>query len=391
MTELAKSTKQIAGLVTDIVSQPLSKVKMNKKRHRQIVRLLYEAKIKGKGLYSTVTMEKFAPQTKYYPGSPSSQKVVSENHQHDDFFLEHVPVKDSLTADVLVEVVLPGTLLHRRWLWFATMTDRREISERVYYTHCKIYEDYPGFYNEDVLEVSRGNFRLALKNRRYKIGSPAQSVEYWLICAKTLYEEFDGDPVNLLAYAGWSVEEVYAWKQKERKLRGYDPIPGWGRKLISLYFLYLAELGYRLPEDAFPADVHAQAILLQTGVVNFGSRDTISSSSLAELVRASTTEICLEKKYDVVEFAHADWLLGSQLCTKCSSRSEVPFLCPIYNECKGRVDTSLYFAKGLWMKDGQVMTKGGVRPGYGLPTEITRRFRSRKQTREPDLTISLFG
>ncbi len=391
MTELAKDVVSKVCSVNNVVTSSKPPT-INRRRHAKILRMLYVAKVESRGLYKTVTMQEFAPQSKYYPGSAAVQSVLPTMSTQGDFFKspEQDKVVEGATSKPLV-VVPPGTELHRRWLWFATLTDRREISDRVYNAHCKIFEHHPEFYQKEVLDLGEQSFTKMLKDKRYKTGSPSQSAPYWLICARTLFEEFDGDPVRLLSNAGFSVKSVYAWKKAQKKLRGYDPIPGWGRKLISLYFLYLAELGYRLPEDAFPADVHAQAIMLQTGAVDFGDMNVVYSSTLAEMVRKATTDECKKRGYDVVEAAHASFLQGSNLCTKCSTRLEVKVLCPIYNECKGRVDTGPYFAKGRWPKDGVFMTKGGERPKFGFPTQVSPLSRSRKLTREPIPIIPLFG
>lgn len=372
------------------VSIPKKKQELKNKQFEKIVALLYRAIINRQGLYKFVTMATHAPQTKYYPGSPALQKKEVVEITQEEFFTTGLKIEEVFDMSSLV-VVPPGSLLHRRWLWFTTLTDRREISERVYAAHCNIYADHPEFYEKEVLDIDEDTFRGELRARRYKVGSPYQSAGFWLVCARTLFEEFDGDPVLLLKHAGWSVEAVYAWKKREQKKRGYDPIPGWGRKLISLYFLYLAELGFNLPDDAFPADVHAQAIPLQTNAFDFGDTSKVYSMTFAEIVRKGSVELCKRKNYEVVLVAHANWLLGSQLCTNCSNRLDVPILCPIYNECKGRVETGSYFAKGIWHKNGPVMTKGGVRPKFGLPTQVSARFKSRKNTRITNEVIPLFG
>lgn len=414
MTELVQSVVQSESSVEDTVLPSSHKPVIDKKKFAKIIRTLYTALIHNKGLYGQVSMETHAPQLKYYPGSPASskRKLIAEEvnplMQSLDESLYETELSEKQSA-VLQEVferqvplvrmehegiVVPrGTPEHRRWLWFATLTDRREKSDLVYRAHCRIYEDHPELYGAEAVNISPDQFREMIRKKSYKIGSPYQSAEYWLVCIRTLFEEFDGDPVNLLKEAGWSVDEVYAWKQKQRKERGYDPIPGWGRKLISLYFLYLAELGYPMPDDVFPADVHAQAILIQTGCLDFGDKDVVYTSVVAEMIRKTATDVCKEKGYDVILYGNSSWLLGSQLCVNCAGNDDVPYLCPIYKKCKGRADTSSYFARGIWRKKGQVMTKGGIRPQYGLPTDVTARERSRKngQTkREQAGVIPLF-
>ena len=359
-------------------------VTLKEKRLAKIIDLLYRAIILSKGLYATITIETHAPQQIYFPGSSESRSKNSADVSSQQL-LFHQDVSshahDQEHENRQFALVKPGTLEHRQWLWFATLTDRRENSMQVYRAHCHIYADYPELYTEAVSYISLPKLRSMLDGK-YKIGSPKQSVEYWQICAFTLFSRFGGDPVTLLKHAGWSVEAVYAWKQAQKKPIsqggiGYDPIPGWGRKLLSLYFLYLAELGYPLPEDVFASDVHAQAIVLQTGSFDYGERDIVTSATLAEMIRKFVSLYCKEKKYDIVLVSHASWLLGSTLCNQCSQRREVPVSCPIYEECGGRVDTSHYWKKGTWPKDVPRMNKGGERPKFGLPTDVVRRLSQR--------------
>lgn len=395
MTELAIHEAQKVGSVAKVVP-PSIKPRIKQKEFEKIILKLYEAIINKKGLFAKVTMETHAPQILYYPGSPHVKNFVptavplhSLFDEEDDEdvgelvlrLLEKVkePQPDDAIRSRYPNILAPGTLEHRRWLWFTTLTDRREKSEMVYPAHCYIYVDHPEFYNDGVYNTDSVVFRKALRKGKYKVGSPNQSAGNWLICAFTLFTRFGGDPVLLLKHAGWSVEKVYAWKKKERKRLGYDPIPGWGRKLISLYFLYLEGLGYVLPEDAFASDVHAQAIPLQANAVDYGDSEVIYSSPFAEMIRKAATALCKKKNYDIILVAHASWLLGSQLCTKCAGNPDVPRLCPIYEQCKGRIDTSWYFSKGKWPKAAQIMTKGGERPKFGIPTDVQARLRTTKR------------
>jgi hypothetical protein len=381
MTKLAVK-KSAVGLVTTTPTQPY----IDERKLGGIIDKLYRAIVLSQGLYKTVKMETHAPQQIYYPGSPAIQlkrKCISPQDSfltHDDDLVNNITpdVEDEYVEYALLE---RGTAEHVRWLWFATLTDRREDSMQVYKAHCQIFADHPEFYTKKVSYISAPTFRKAL-DRKYKIGSPGQSAGYWQICAFTLFSQFDGDPIKLLKHAGWSVESVYAWKQAQKKPiekggRGYDPIPGWGRKLLSLFFLYLSELGYPLPPDAFASDVHAQAITIQIGALKYADKESIGSMKLAEMLRVFITNYCKKKGYDVVLLAHASWLLGSNLCDQCSKRVDARMLCPIYEDCSGRVDTSYYWKKGEWPKKLPRMNKGGERPPFGVPTDVTPRLKQR--------------
>jgi len=455
-TELATSEAQEADsveVVTEDAKKPPQASAIDVEKLATIVKLLCDAYRDRKGLFAQTTIETHAPQHKWYPGSPLFKRVTEEAAQDyagltgvglpssdevqaairdyteklfaasgeklevlgEEIDISAVEVtkeqgahikrlqalfkaaekRESLEAEatfVPTKTIERGTLEHRRWLWFATLTDRREVSDLVYRAHCRIFEDYPELYDERIANADAEDFKEKIRRKSYKIGSPYQSAEFWIRCGKTLFEDYGGDPVVLLKMHGWSVESVYRWKMEQKKERGYDPIPGWGRKLLSLYFLYLAELGYKMPKDVFPADVHAQAILLQTEAVDFGTKEVIYTSSFAEMIRKEVPLICKKQKNKVIVYGHASWLLGSQLCVNCAGNAAVPYLCPIYAECKGRVDTSSYFAKGIWRKGGQVMAKGGERPAYGIPTNFSPRERTRtgRQTKVIPIT-PLFG
>ena len=75
-----------SGLVVGLSTSDLEKVSLNRKRLKRILRLLYKAKVNSLGLYKAVTMVKFAPQTKYFPGSPASLGVQKAATSQGDFF-----------------------------------------------------------------------------------------------------------------------------------------------------------------------------------------------------------------------------------------------------------------------------------------------------------------
>lgn len=212
------------GLV--IQSSKVRPPRIIKRKLHAVIDKLYRAIIREFGIYARGLshIDTHAPERFLYPGSPALYKSTRETTQGGLF-----------DEDVLVEMVdtpttlEPQTLKHRRWLWFATLTDRREISVRVYAAHCRIYEDHPDFYEGAAGDIEPAEFSTAILNGKYKIGSPGQSANYWQICSQTLFKEFGGDPVKLLTHAGWSVEKVFAWKQQQKKSvanggRGYDPV-----------------------------------------------------------------------------------------------------------------------------------------------------------------------
>jgi hypothetical protein len=366
--------------------------KIKEERFTQILETLYTSIIKNKGLFDFVRIETHAPQIKYFPGSPA---LLPEKNENQLSFLPEA-------KEEVVNILEPGTLGHRIWLWVSVHEDLQDDSDQVYRAHCKIFADHPEFYDRRVLDLDLKEFARILKEKdetgkvKYKVHHGEKVARNWQRCMKTLFEEFEGDPLVFLKKTGWSVESVYAWKMSQKKIRGYDPLPNWGRKLISLYFFYLIGLDptYVFPDDAFPADLHAQALVIQTGCLDWGDKDVIYSAPFAEMIRKFVTRLAREKNWDILILGHAQWLQGSSLCNGCALNKGAIALCNIFKMCGGRVDTGSYSA-GKWYKDGRVQTKPGEMAPFGLPTEQPLRLtraRKRKIQAEGEIpkTIPLF-
>ena len=110
------------------VSLVQDQFKLNERRLASIIDKLYRALVWSKGLYSVVKTETHAPQSIYYPGSAKVQPVkkVPSPQQTFSFLESGLGEVVSDNEHVPLAVVGPGTLEHRQWLWFATLTDRRE-------------------------------------------------------------------------------------------------------------------------------------------------------------------------------------------------------------------------------------------------------------------------
>jgi hypothetical protein len=352
---------------------------INRERLRTVIKRLHRALVDKRGLFRDASIRNRGPQHLYYPGSRAAQPKPAEvSKQLEIECFVPTPAPTTFT-ELLLEryyTMVQGSFEHRLWLWFATLTDRREKSIRVYDAHCKLFHDHPEFYTAYICYISLDKLQNILK--KYKIGSPNASAGNWQICAFTLFYRFGGDPVALLQHAGWSVASVCKWKKEEKKHQGYDPLPGWGPKLISLYFLYLSELGYTLPDDAFASDVHAQAYLIQTGALEWGDYDNISSGVLAEMLRIEAVTICKEEGFEIIDVAHVSWINGNGLCNGCAKNILVADLCALYDICGGRADTSSYFKQGKWYKNRPLHIRGGIRPPFGMITDLPPRIRGRK-------------
>lgn len=372
---MATAVSKLAAVATP----PAKKPSINREKLRIVLKRLHRAHVDKWGLFRDASIRSRGPQHLYYPGSPAVQpKPVEVSRQLTIECFVPTPAPTTVT-ELLLEryyTMVPGSFEHRLWLWFATLTDRREKSVRVYDAHCKLFRDHPEYYTGDICYISLEKLQKVLK--KYKIGSPNASAGNWQVCAFTLFYRFGGDPVALLQHAGWSVASVCKWKKVEKKRQGYDPLPGWGPKLISLFFLYLSELGYTLPDDAFASDVHAQAYLIQTGALEWGDYDIISSSVLAEMLRIEAVIVCKEEGFEIIDTAHESWMNGNGLCNGCAKNIHVATLCALYDICGGRADTSSYFKQGKWYKNRPLHVRGGMRPPFGMITDLPPRIRGRK-------------
>lgn len=368
---------------------------LDRDRFEEALTRLYEAIRTDSMLFKTVQIETHAPQRVFTPGSSAFKSRFLYEHRKRNHlspgqgsFIEEEPAATFRVLD-------KDSQEFRLWLFLTTLTDRREKSWDVYYSHCLIYQDHPWLYQREVLKVSGEeiyevlNEKVSHKNNKqlkmkYKIGSPRDSSKYWPQCARTIFEEFDGDPVNMFRHAGWSVRGVIDWKKKILKQCGYDPIPGFGPKLVSLYFLYLGELGFLpLPIDVFAADIQAQSIAYQVGALRFQGKESIGAPQLAERIRIIASDIVDRFGWDTLLLAHSTYFLGNRLCGVCYKTPDAKTQCPVYDMCSGRVDTSSYTSAGVWRKNARRMKRGGDVREFGVLHAVP--FMREKRGRENPL------
>lgn len=304
----------------------------------------YATKIGLFSIYNGAT----APQNKNRPGQKVTlQFDLNLSDDHEDH-----PHRFQTPTEVV-----PGSLEHILWLFFAVLTDRRQVSDEVYRAHVLIHAKHPEFYTEDVLKLDLKKFSDFLI--KYKIGVPRQSAEYWLRCAKILFEEFDGNPINIIKRCGGTVDGVQSYK-KEMEKKGLDPLAGYGPKITSLFLLYLAELDvYPMPTDAFPVDVHVQRFFLQQGLI-IPKKDLVNDD-LEKVLRPFICETSKKYNLDKVILSHGLWNLGAKGCVGCAKRKSTHLMCPVNETCDGCVNSKQYFKLGIWPKDLDFMRKGSDR------------------------------
>ncbi len=294
-----------------------SEIVADEKRAPEILRILYGEYVDSRKLFRYVNRETHAPQRKYVP------------------------------ADVPL-----GGFEHRKWLFFAAMTDRREESERVYASHKRLFSRARFLYTDEVMEMPPQRIAEILKSE--KIGSPGQSAKYWPRCTETLYGDFFGDPIHL--YKEKSIAALLAFK----KSRAKEPLPGFGPKILSLLSLFYEELGLmQMPEDAFPVDVHVQRFAISTGIIQGSGK--VTNEDVEKVLRPLLCAVVREEGWSALELSHAIWFLGNRLCKGCYQKRAAEFLCPAYGYCGGSISTKPYFRHGVWDFDALRHRKGGDR------------------------------
>ncbi len=251
-----------------------------------------------------------------------------------------------------------GSIDHARWLFFAAMTDRRDVSTRVYRGHRNLWETDANFlYNAPIARgIDQPTLHALLRSRGFGTSTTARD---WLQCSATLFTWLHGDP--RLMYKDRTIDDIVRMKSKGWQLSGLGP------KILSLLAVFYAELEMIvMPTDAFPVDVHVQRFALSTSIIRI--EKNTSNSHLEHVLRHLFAGICNEREWPVVEVSHAIWFLGNKLCTKCSRNSHAEVFCPARSLCGGPFETKAYFKRGKW--DHDVRSPVGSLRGFGFP-EVT--------------------
>lgn len=249
-----------------------------------------------------------------------------------------------------------GSQEHARWLFFAAMTDRREVSSQVYAAHRELWRNYADVLYNNPLDLLMDEESVVTLLREHKFGMPSTAAASWVACSKTLFFQLEGDPTRI--YDGTSIDGIVSKKKREWKL------PGFGSKILSLLAIFYAELEMiEMPVDAFPVDVHVQRFALSTGILSLKQEER--NSTLERILRPLLSRICQERGWAPVEVAHAIWFLGNQLCTVCSFGTQSRMYCPVYQDCGGAFTSLDYFKRGMWNPQSRY-PKGNCRP-FGWP------------------------
>lgn len=243
----------------------------------------------------------------------------------------------------LPENIKRGSVEHARWLFFAAMSDRREQSKMVYQGHRGLWEKHADLLYNNPLSEEMTDEQVGKLIKPHGFGMWSVTAKHWVANSHLLFNRFLGDPRFI--YEGRTINDIV----REKK---YWKLSGFGPKILSLLAMFYAESEMiELPEDAFPIDVHVQRIALSTGIIQI--KKTTTNVYLEAELRPLLREICREKKWSMVDVAHALWFLGNQMCTECSTCSLATAFCPAYGLCGGPFESKRYFTEGKWDPDAK--------------------------------------
>lgn len=316
----------------------------------ELLTTLYEAYMKRKLLFAHVHADTHAPQLIY---TPKGQQLGS-------------------TDDLI-------------WRFHAARTDRRSLSSRVYQTHQALKQgtwqtegdlfseasnsvsastlgDTRKMYRKSVLRMSEGHIAHILSS--VGIFEPNLSARQWMQCARMLWGEYDGDPLNIFK-EHQSIDAFQRYRVTYERAHGMNPFPGFGPKITSLFVIFCEQLGKLYVPDAFPIDVHVQRFFIQHDLLE-SSKTRLENVELEALLRPFLSDLCKKLGWSRVDLAHAIWFLGSSFCTKCYQRKDAPVLCPVYASCTGVIDSRPYFKERMWYLGSERFPKGGTVP-FGVP------------------------
>lgn len=344
----------LAERLGPLAQRHAQRMTINRPVIRTFFKTMLEAYAKRTGRFALIHHKTDGPQHKYVPGQD----------------------KDDVTQAVMFgtkerppKMVL-GSPEHLVYLFLVTPTDHLQDSDKLYANHIRIYADHPWVYSKEVLRLSAQELAKLFKD--YHIGIHNENARFFLNNAKTLYEEFDGDPVEIFRSCGATVDQVLMWREKQERETGRNPLLGYEHKITSLYLLYLAEFGaLPFPRDAFAVDVHVIFQLYQVG--GFTLHERMDNTMIAQILREEICAVCEEEGYDKVDLSNVVWLNGSKGCKRCSENAAAKFLCPAWDMCKGRYATDNYHHNGSIDPADPLFPKGGVWPKFGIPRTIRKR------------------
>lgn len=261
--------------------------------------------------------------------------------------------------------ILPGSPEHLVFLYFTTLATLRAESDTVFRQMVGLWHERREFFQESVVTMEKKEIEETL--RRIGYINPGQMAPRWKECARTLFQDMDGNPLRIFKEYQ-SIDAVMAAFKKG----GRNRLLGYGPKLLSLLALFYRELGTIGDVDgAFPVDLHVQRICITTGIIT-GTGIVDSVTAVAEPLRREISRICIQEGMDPLALSHALWFLGAKLCVQCD-KSATELLCPVHACCSGGVaSTRIYHKKGRWDLSNRHRKSKGPQLAFGVEFALLR-------------------
>lgn len=280
-------------------------------RARALLRRIYEAYMNGTYLYQYVhSKNNNAPQQKFIPDGVSR-----------------------------------GSQAHLMFLFFANLLTYHAKSDAVFEQIKQVHEKAPEAFSREVAVMPLGFIQKLLVEVGFIY--PNSGGKRWYASAGTLFNRYAGNPVAV--FSGKRIKSVDDFIEMKRK-EGRGFFTGLGPKLFSLLVLFYEEVeAMSYIRGAFPVDIHVQNECMGMGIVTT-DLEVVNATLLAEFLRPRIAEICWSEPMSALDLSHAMWFLGSYVCSPLCKRKprQAEVLCPVYEECAGRVSTKAYSKKGKW-------------------------------------------
>ncbi|MBI2046340.1 MAG: hypothetical protein HYT28_02905 [Parcubacteria group bacterium] len=288
--------------------------------------------------------------------------AIMKSFEKETHLFRFVFINDAPQHKYYPKEVVKGSFEHLLFLFLGTLLVYRSVSDQGFKQAVLLENKFPWLFSKEILEKTLEDVIAAMK----AIGfiHPWEVARSWYGTARTLFSEYEGDPIRLLV----EIKSVDAFLKLKRK-KGGNRFPGYGPKLFSLLVLFYQELGVPesfLVKEAFPVDLHVQRVFLSLGLISFNTR-LVDSVKLAEYIRKKLSRLCEVEHIPVIELSHALWFLGNRLCGKCQNTSYMHLRCPLYNMCGGAFSSEPYRLEGKWDNQLPRKPKGGHHNQEYLP------------------------
>lgn len=275
-------------------------------------------------------------------------RVIYDAYMNGTHLFRYVHSKngDAPQQKFIPDSMVRGSKEHLMFLFFANLLTYHSSSDMGFSQVRRVYELAPEAFSEQGITRSENFIRSLLDEVGFIY--PTEGARRWQLSGGDLFRRYGGDPTAI--FQGQNIRGVVALMNEVERREKRKLLVGFGPKLLSLLALFYEEVGaIEYVEGAFPVDLHVQAECLGLGLVK-PSIQMVNATLLAEYLRERIATICRNEQMAALDLSHAMWFLGSRVCSLVCKRkpAQAEVLCPVYQECAGRVSTKAYAKKGKW-------------------------------------------